>query len=177
MEKIVFIIMSLCFTVAPMWAQQQNQGQLSSTKPHLDGGATQTLDKISTKYQSYSTVKIDYTCKTEKENKVIDSQKGSFAIKGDKYSFTDADNDYRCDGKIIWNYQKKIKEISIYNAEEDDDLLLNPIKTVINWKKNFRAKFVKEIEEKNIKLSVIDITPNTTQNYYKIRLYVDKNKN
>ena len=53
----------------------------------VDGGATPILKKLASKYAAYTTMKIDYTYKCEKNDKVLDSKSGVMTIKGEKYTF------------------------------------------------------------------------------------------
>jgi len=169
MKKNVFtLLMLLCIT--PLFSQGKNP------PPHLDGGAIEVLDSISKKYKNYKTIKIDYTYKMEKEEKTLENIKGNMIIKGDKYYLLFDKQEYYCNGTTIWNYQKEVDEISIFEYEEDSELFLNPIKLLNNWKKKFRAKFIREEIEKGKKIVLIDITPIKPESFYKIRIFVDKAK-
>lgn len=143
---------------------------------HLDGGATQLLDDMSARYQAYSTMQINYTYKAEKDKKVLDTFKGEMLIKGKMYYLTIPGQVFYCDGTTIWNYQKEVDEISVFEYEEEDDNLMNPAQLLAGWKKNYRAKMIREEFESGKALVLIDITPVKLQPYYRIRLFVDKNK-
>ena len=145
--------------------------------PHLDGGAVEVLDAISQKYKNYTTLKIDYTYKTEKEGKTVEKTKGNMMIKNNKYYLSFDKQEYYCNGTTIWSYQKEIEEISIFEYEEDSDLFLHPVKLLNDWKKKFRAKFIREEIENEKKIVLIDITPIKQDSFYKIRIFVDKAKN
>jgi outer membrane lipoprotein-sorting protein len=153
-----------------------SQSQGKNPPPHLDGGAVGILDSISKKYKNYKTIKIDYTYKLEKEGKLVESFKGNMMIKGNKYYLLFDKQEYYCNGTTIWNYQKEVNEISIFEYEENSDLFLNPTKLLDNWKKKFRAKFIREEVEKDKNIIFIDITPIKEDSFYKIRIFVDKAK-
>lgn len=140
----------------------------------VDGGATPILKKLAAKYAAYSTMKIDYTYKCEKNDKVLDSKSGTMTVKGDKYTFVFGNQTSYCDGKTLWNYQKDVNEVSIFEYIEEEDNLLNPAKILSGWDKEYRAKFIREDTEKNRMVQIIDLMPRNSSSFYKIRLTIDK---
>jgi len=171
MKRLFFAVLVFLFAI-PLFSQ--NQGKNPS--PHLDGGAVEVLDSISKKYKSYTTIKIDYTYKMEKEGQIVEKIKGMMMLKGKKYYLLFDKQEYYCNGTTIWSYQKEENEISIFEYEENSDLFLNPVKLLSDWKKKFRAKFIREEVEKERKIVLIDITPVKQDSFYKIRIFVDKAK-
>lgn len=144
---------------------------------NTDGGATPILQSLAKKYQAFTSMSIEYTYKAVKDKKTIASLTGKVAIKGKKYYMTFDDQIFYCDGVTMWNYQKSSNEVSVYTYDESDDDILNPAKMLGNWQKDYTAKFIREEVEAGKSLQIIDLTPKKTQSYYKIRLFVDKNKN
>ncbi len=141
-----------------------------------DGGATPILQSLAKKYQALTSMSIDYTYKAVKDKKTIATLTGKVSIKGKKYLMTFDDQTFYCDGVTMWNYQKSSNEVSIYTYDESDDDVLNPAKMLGNWQKDFTAKFIREEVEAGKSLQIIDLTPKKGQSYYKIRLFIDKNK-
>ena len=171
MKRFFFILLTF-LGITPLFSQPQGKNPPS----HLDGGAVEVLDSISKKYKNYTTVKIDYTYKMEKDGKILENFKGNMIVKGNKYYLLFDKQEFYCNGTTIWNYQKETNEISIFEYEENSDLFLNPTKLLSNWKKKFRAKFIREEVEKEKKIILIDITPIQQDSFYKIRIFVDKTK-
>ncbi len=163
MKKIIVILIMLSLTVAGV-AQK------------TDGGANEIMKELDSKYKGFTTMKINYTYKAEKEKKNLAALTGVALIKGDKYYITFDDQVFYCDGTTMWNYQKSTNEVSIYDYEESDDDALNPAKMLATWSKEFTAKFIREDNEKNRTVQIIDLTPKKGQSYYKIRIVVDKGK-
>ena len=163
MKQITAFLLMLTLTVAGV-AQK------------TDGGANAILQELDSKYKAFTTMKINYTYKAEKEKKNLAALTGVALIKGDKYYITFDDQVFYCDGTTMWNYQKSTNEVSIYDYEESDDDALNPAKLLATWSKDFMAKFIREDNEKNRTVQIIDLTPKKGQSYYKIRLVVDKEK-
>ena len=145
---------------------------------NTDGGATELLKKVSAKYQAFTSMQFHYTLKATKDGKTLSTSQGDFALKGDKYRTTFNGQTFYCDGKSMWNYQKATNEVSIYEYDaEDDENLMNPQKILKNWDKQFRAKYIRDEFNNNISTALIDLTPKTTQSYYRIRLFVNKANN
>lgn len=142
----------------------------------VDGGATPILKKLASKYAAYTTMKIDYTYKCEKNDKVLDSKSGVMTIKGDKYTFVFGNQTSYCDGNTLWNYQKDVNEVSIFEYIEEEDNLLNPAKILSDWDKEYRAKFIREDTENSKLVQIIDLMPIQSSSFYKIRLFIDKAK-
>jgi len=136
------------------------------------------LKKVSAKYQAYSSMQFHYTLKTTKDGKTLSTTQGDFALKGNKYRTTFKDQTYFCDGTSIWNYQKSSNEVSVYEYDpSDDENMMNPQIILKNWEKQFRAKYIRDEFNNNISTALIDLTPKTTQSYYRIRLYINKANN
>lgn len=145
---------------------------------NTDGGANEMLKKVSAKYQAYSSMQFHYTLKTTKDGKTLSTTQGDFALKGNKYRTTFKDQTYFCDGTSIWNYQKSSNEVSVYEYDpSDDENMMNPQIILKNWEKQFRAKYIRDEFNNNISIALIDLTPKTTQSYYRIRLYINKANN
>lgn len=162
MKKIILIFISLSATV--IYAQ------------NVDGGATKILTELASKYSTYTSAVIDYTYKCEKNSKVLDSEKGKLYVKGDKYAYTFANQEFFCDGVTVWNLLKESNEVSIFDYDETDEGVINPIKLLTNWNKDFRAKFIREELIKDQMIQIIDLIPLKGKVYYKIRLMINKEK-
>ncbi len=162
--KRLSLLIVLVLTTFPLLAQD------------VDGGATPILKKLASKYMGYSTMKIEYSYKCEKNDKLLDSKTGVMTVKGDKYTFVFGNQTSYCDGKTLWNYQKDIKEVSIYEYIEEEDNLLNPAKILSDWNKEYRAKFIRDDSENGKVVQIIDLMPIKSSSFYKIRLVIDKAK-
>lgn len=142
---------------------------------NTDGGATELLKKVSSQYQAYTSIQFHYTLKVAKEGKTTKTLQGDFAIKGNKYRTTYGGQAFFCDGATMWNYQKSTNEVSIYEYDpEDDENMMNPQRLLKNWSSHFRAKYIRDEFIGDQSAALIDLTPKTTQSYYRIRLYVNK---
>ncbi len=142
---------------------------------NTDGGATELMRAVSSKYQGFSAMKFHYTLKVTKDSKTLSSSQGDFALKGSKYRATYNGQEFYCDGESIWNYQKSTNEVSIYEYDpEDDENMMNPQRLLKNWEKQFRAKFIRDEFINNASVSLVDLTPKAAQSFYRIRLFINK---
>ena len=166
MTRRILLILAAFFVVVSGYAQ------------NTDGGANELLKKVSAKYQAYTSMQFHYTLKTTKDGKTLSTSQGDFALKGNKYRTTFSDQTYFCDGTSIWNYQKSSNEVSVYEYDpSDDENMMNPQIILKNWEKQFRAKYIRDEFNNNISTALIDLTPKTTQSYYRIRLFINKANN
>ena len=138
---------------------------------NTDGGATELMRAVSSKYQDFSAMKFHYTLKVTKDSKTLSSSQGDFALKGSKYRATYNGQEFYCDGESIWNYQKSTNEVSIYEYDpEDDENMMNPQRLLKNWEKQFRAKFIRDefINKSNKQIVRIALyeKDNTIYTYY-----------
>ena len=148
----------------------------SAFAQNTDGGATKIMQDLAAKYKNFSTMQIDYTYKVESNKKITTTFTGKAYIKGNKYYITFGNQYFYCDGASMWNYQKSTNEVSVYTYEESDDDALNPAKMLKTWQKDFTAKYIRDDNERNRPVQIIDLTPKKGQSYYKIRIVVDKAK-
>jgi outer membrane lipoprotein-sorting protein len=171
MQKIgILPIFILFFNLAS--AQQPMQ-----TRKLQDEESSKIIKELQNKMLSYSTISIEFTVRSEKNDKVIDEMKGSTLIKGNKYTLITTEQQIFCDGVTLWNYLPQQKEvtISLYN-QEDDATLINPLMLIRNYEKQYTSDFIRESVEKGVVVQIIDLTPRKATSYYKVRLVLDKDK-
>ncbi len=142
-----------------------------------DQGASKILENVLKKYNSFTSMSIDFSFKSEKNNKVIMTTTGNLIIKGKKYYAIFDQQIFACDSNIVWNYQKEGNEVTLYEYDESEAPIFHPTKFISNWKKEFKAKFIREENTNNKMIQIIDLVPIKSASYYKIRIYIDKNKN
>ncbi len=138
-----------------------------------DKTAEAILDGVSTKMQSYKTMRIEFTYIMENTaEKIKESKKGSIYIEGDKYRLYIADQLVISDGVTVWTYFKDANEVQINDVDPNDDN--TPMKMLTAYNKNYKAKLIKEMPKGGKTIQVVDLTPNKTQSFFKIRLEIDK---
>jgi len=130
------------------------------------------MEKSVKKYNALSAFSFDFTLNIEENDKKTNSFSGTLLVKKEKYFLTFDEQIIANDGTIMWNYQKDIHEASIFDAD-DDFSIFHPLKMLNNWDKDYAAKFIREEELKNNKMSIIDLTPKKKSPFYKVRLLID----
>jgi outer membrane lipoprotein-sorting protein len=146
-----------------------------------DRAVQELLDKVSKKYDTYKTVRSDFTLE------VKDAQGQSFKHTGimlfnkskGQYRIKIQDDDIISDGKSVWNISTELKEIQVTEVEDNPNSigpnnLFSFYKTGYKYlsmpdeqvKKNGKAASVKVVE-----LSPLD----TKTNYFKIKLRINDN--
>ena len=171
MKKIgIITILGLCVNI--VFAQQSTQ-----TRKYQDIEAEEILKELSKKLTAYKNININFTFRSEKNEKLVDEIKGSTLIKGDKYVLKTNQQEIYCDGINLWNYLPEQKEVTISLFDKNDDSqMINPVKIIQNYEKSYKSNFIKETIEKGVLIQIIDLTPIKPTSYYKVRLILDKNK-
>jgi outer membrane lipoprotein-sorting protein len=166
----ILIILGLIFYF--VFAQQPAQ-----TRKYQDTESITILKELQKKLSSFSSISIDFTFRSEKNEKFIDEITGSILVKGNKYVLKTEQQLIFCDGTNLWNYLPEQKEVtvSLYD-KEDDDQMMNPLNMIQNYEKYYKSDFIREVIEKGILIQVIDLTPLEASSYYKVRLILDKAK-
>ncbi len=187
MKKIILLgLMGLIsFSIyAQNTAQKERQARAAARKEKRQTQKTQTgvndpqaneiLNKARTKLKSSNAVKLEFNYVLEnKKEKIKDTKKGDVLMQGDKYVLNFMGMQIYCDGKTVWNYNASSKEVQISEAEVGKAAESNPLKVIDNYEKDFRAKFIRDKNEKGTTVAVIDLTPVKDRNFYKIRMEID----
>ena len=141
-----------------------------------DTEARATLDALSAKLDAMETMKFEfsYTMANTAEN-INETKAGSIYLKGDKYRLYIADQLIICDGTTIWTVLKEDKEVQINSVDPTNQN--TPNKMLTSYNKNYKAKFIKEAPKAGIVMQTLDLTPVTTQSFYKVRLEINKSAN
>ncbi|HPS83292.1 MAG TPA: outer membrane lipoprotein carrier protein LolA [Bacteroidales bacterium] len=147
-----------------------------SATAQTDTKAKAILDALSAKLDALETMKFEfsYTMTNTAEN-INETKTGSIYIKGDKYRLYIADQLIICDGTTIWTVLKEDKEVQINSVDPTNQN--TPNKMLTSYNKNYKAKFIKEAPKAGVVMQTLDLTPVTTQSFYKVRLEINKSAN
>lgn len=150
---------------------------LAPTLSHAqDAKAKAILDELSIKTKGYSTIKANFSYKTEKDKKASAAQEGTIYLKGGKYKLEIAGQEVISDGKSVWTYLKEANEVQIANLDPTDDAI-NPANIFTMYEKGFKYKFEGEKVEGTKTIQIITLFPTDpkTKPYHSVKLYIDKN--
>ncbi|MPM14827.1 Outer-membrane lipoprotein carrier protein [bioreactor metagenome] len=141
-----------------------------------DTKAKAILDALSAKLDALETMKFEFTyTMTNTADNINETKSGSIYLKGDKYRLYIADQLIICDGTTIWTILKEDKEVQINSVDPNNQN--TPNKMLTSYNKNYKAKFIKEAPKAGVVMQTLDLTPVTTQSFYKVRLEINKTAN
>ncbi|MEM1324837.1 MAG: outer membrane lipoprotein carrier protein LolA [Bacteroidota bacterium] len=147
-----------------------------SSAADSDPQATALLKKVQAKYESFTTVGMDFSLIIQIPEAQEEVQKGTLYQKGENYKLEMKDQLVFFDGKTMWLYLKGMNEVQIMDAQEMPEGMLSPKDLLrIYEQKDFvyalttRTKIgnrlVEQIEFKPLKKNV---------DYSKMRVSVEK---
>ncbi|MCX6268267.1 MAG: outer membrane lipoprotein carrier protein LolA [Bacteroidetes bacterium] len=138
-----------------------------------DPKAIALLEEVSKKAKSYKSIKVDLSYSMVNPKAKINEEKTvTLLVSGDKYKMLAAGQTVICDGKTIWTYIKESNEVQI-NALENKDDALTPSKLLTSYNTNYKSKIIKST---NPAIESVELIPNTSKNFTKAILGVDKAK-
>ena len=154
------------------------QSTMSSKKDN-DPKAKAILDKLKKQYDSYKSMEVKFDLVMEFPNQPAENQKGTVIQDGKKFNVKMNDQEIYSDGKTVWVYLKKNKEVQISNADENDGDMLSPKQMLRLYEKgNYVYAIVEERTENGKKVADIEFKPlDKKTEYSKMRLTVDKSAN
>ena len=158
--RTTFAILLLCITFTV-------SGQSKDPK------AIALLEEVSTKTKAYKSIKVDFTYTMENTKaKINETKSGTLLISGDKYKMSASGQTVICDGKTIWTYIQESNEVQINTLDNKDDAL-TPSKLLTSYNANYKSKMIKSTEPG---IESVELIPNTSKNFTKAILGIDKVK-
>ncbi len=150
---------------------------LFSQAESSDPKAKILLDKVKKQYNGYKTVQVDFNIETECGDHKNTNEKGQLIQSAKKYRVTLASLTSFSDGKSVWTYLKKNKEIQVTNAGSKESAPFVSPQEMINIYQNndFIYAITNESNQGNATYTEIEFKPNTKRtDYFKIRLQINK---
>lgn len=166
----IILCVSLAFHL-PLPTFHSASAQIThNSQGRLDENATAALTKAIKKLGNVSfTVKM--TALDSQKKKVFERE-AEVKYMGSNYQVVTSEEEICCDGKTVWFWNKKAKEVTVSNVEEDEEMnLLNPASLMAHYNKHFRAKYIRT---ENDGSAVIDMQPRSAQSFHKIRLFINE---
>jgi outer membrane lipoprotein-sorting protein len=150
-----------------------------------DPEAGAILEKAAAKYNSLNGLQADFTLTTinpklkpeDDESKNTSSLSGQLYMKGKAFKIVINSNEIYCDGKTIWIYSPKTKEVQINDYQEDQETF-SPTKIFSIYKEgySYQIKEKKTYQGKNI--TVIELAPiNHKVSFFKIDVGIEDGTN
>jgi outer membrane lipoprotein-sorting protein len=138
-----------------------------------DPKASALLEEVSKKAKSFKSIKVELSYSMENTKAKINEEKAvTLLVSGDKYKMFAAGQTVICDGKTIWTYIKESNEVQV-NALENKDDALTPSKLLTSYNASYKSKIIKSSDPT---AEAVELTPNTSKNFTKAILGIDKAK-
>ena len=139
----------------------------------LNDNSKTIVNSVAKKTKSYKTIKIGFTFKTTNKGKTLVDQ-GSIWVKGPKFIFNFNKQIIICNGITQWTYLQETNEVSISNANNDQESI-NPGSILNNYEKKYKTKLIKETSERGKLVQIVDLYPIKASSIANIRLTIQKN--
>ncbi len=133
------------------------------------------LDKVSLKYKSYKSYKVNYEVASESPaGKTMDSRKGEILVSGQKFVLSLPDQDVFCNGATLWTYLKEAREVNISDYEPGSDEI-TPQSIFTLYQRGYKYVYWGEQKDHKTTLQIVDLEPEDRKNeVLKVRLFVNK---
>ena len=156
-----FVFISLIFT-----------NKLTAQNKNLD--VNKILKEVSTKAQSYTNLKFDFSYRmVDKAHDIDNDIKGSIVMKDDMYNLHIMGRNVVSDGKTQWSNDPDAEEIQITNASESANAF-SFLKIITSVNNDYTPKYIKTEKKGGKSFYVVDMTPKEGKSYYKVRLKIEK---
>ncbi|MCK9480837.1 MAG: outer membrane lipoprotein carrier protein LolA [Bacteroidia bacterium] len=151
---------------------------LAFTQIDLEQKAKEILEKVTKTYKAQKALYSEFTITTENKAEKMErvSETGKIWVKGDKYKLEFNEQIIICNGKTIWTYFPKTKELTIenYNAK---DVEISPATIFSFYKTGFLSKFDGSYTKDNITYDRVALNPTDKKKpYFYITLHVNEAK-
>jgi outer membrane lipoprotein-sorting protein len=161
--KYLIVVLGLLTSIGNVFAQN-------------DPKAKSVLDEMSAKYKNIPafTATFSQTLENQMED-ISDTFTGDIVVKGDMFKADVAGQVIINNGETVWTYLEEANEVTI--SENDPNTSeMNPTRIYDAYKEGYKYAYM--AGEGSAKYHVIDLVPeNKNENFFKIRLKVDKQTN
>ncbi len=145
-----------------------------------DQKAHEILEQTSRNMQSFQTISagFSFTMENAKMN-LKEKNSGTLVLKGKKYQvkLPDLGMEIYCDGKTVWNFTKEANQVTISNAGDEGQGVIDPTAIFNVYQEGYDYKFVEDKTMNGKVISYIDLFPKDKgKEFAKITVGIDKAK-
>tara|TARA_B100000963_G_scaffold69795_2_gene58165 strand:+ start:19331 stop:19966 length:636 start_codon:yes stop_codon:yes gene_type:complete len=163
MNKVLTILLAIFFCLQYSNAQNAN--------------AKKILEKLSSETKKQKNITIEFKFIFENNSQAIkESQKGKLIIENEKFILELDNQKIINNGETQWIYLSEENEVQIMDHDPQDDLL-SPNKIFTIYENNYKHKLIKSEKLKNSTRHSIDLYPKKSEEFIKISLVINENKN
>lgn len=140
-----------------------------------DAKAKAVLDKLSAKIKGMSSLKANFSfVAKDAKGKVQLNQKGTLMMKGEKYHVTVPTQEMISDGKTMWTYMKKNKEVQVANYSPAD-MTMSPAKLLSgSYSNDFNYAYAGQQTINGKVVDIVYLTPKSAKSFKSVTILVDQ---
>ncbi|GHV43351.1 hypothetical protein FACS1894180_2160 [Bacteroidia bacterium] len=180
--KTHFLILSALLLTASSFAQttseQRNLRRLETAEKSKIAVAavdnknsnSTALDNAVNKLKDPKGIEMDFRLYTSADKS--DFQLGQLLLQDNKFHIELEDFTMISDGKTLWNYSEDNDEVQISDITSNADA--NPLAIFKDFRQNFMVKYIRDAFVDQTDVETYDLTPLSPQNFFKIRISVNK---
>lgn len=175
-SKVYFMLPIFIFVQYLVLGQSATMNKAKDSDPK----ANMILDKLKKQYDTYKSMEVKFEIDLELPGKAVEKQKGTVIQDGKKYQVKLQDQEIFADGKTIWVYLKKNKEVQITDMEEGEaSAFMSPKQMMTMYDSGeFVYSIVEERKVGDAQFVDIEFKPLSKKtDYTKMRLTIDKKAN
>ncbi len=165
--KRLAILMTVVFCWSLSFAQQ-------------DEKAKGILEKVTEATKGYSSIQASFNYVMEnKEEGIHEENKGEILLKGDMFhlNLSQLGMEIFNNGETVWTYMKDAGEVTVAEADDEMNEMMDPSKLFTIYEQGFSYQFVEEKTIDGVPVYVIDLFPDNEEiEYSKIRIQVEKKR-
>jgi outer membrane lipoprotein-sorting protein len=150
---------------------------LVQTNAQVDQKAKNILDQVSEKTRKYNSITSDFDFIMENtEVDLKESNKGNLVLQNDKFALKVSGIELISNGIDQWTYIEDANEVSISEANFDEEGMINPATIFTIYEEGFDYSFLGEANENGKQIYKIDLQPTEVKDFTRIIINIDKNK-
>ncbi|MGQ7868859.1 LolA family protein [Sunxiuqinia sp. sy24] len=145
-----------------------------------DQKAKDILEKVTSTTQSYSSISASFNYIMDNEAVGIhEENKGQILLKGQQFhlQLSQLGMEIFNNGKTVWTYMKDAGEVTVAEADDEMNEMMDPSTLFTIYEKGFNYEFVEEKTVAGVLVYIIDLFPENEEiEYSKIRIQIDKQR-
>lgn len=136
------------------------------------------LNKVTETTKSYSSITASFDFTMQNTNVGLkETSSGNLILQKENYKLTFNGFEIFSNGKIQWTYMPDANEVTINNADNEEEEIINPA-TIFNiYEKGFKNTFAGEFTNNGKKVFRIELTPLEIKEFTKIMLDIEQSTN
>lgn len=133
------------------------------------------LDQVSQKTKNYKSITADFHfIMDNNEVNLHEVSKGNLIVQGEAYKLNVSGVEIFCDGKTQWTYMKDADEVSISDASQSTENLINPATIFTIYEQGYTNNYLGEFTTDAKKTHKIEMIPDEVKEFKRVILEIDQ---